>query len=78
MEYEYYQALDGHKKRYLIVEEKTMLTDGLKKACRFFKCSPLHLTVFAVWVNGEDMYFSNPHKKGFHKVWAYNYKRRIW
>lgn len=74
MKYDIYQAEDGHKKKYLVFEKGTNIHgDATAIAKKFFKCSNFHLMVYPVWVNGKDLYLSDPHMKGYSKRWAYCY-----
>ena len=74
--YEVYRATDGHKKAYLVFSNNKLDVENVKAAKKFFKCSVRFLAKDDVWVNGEDMYFSNPKKKGFHKCIALYYVSR--
>lgn len=70
MKYDIYQAETGHKKQYLVFE--SVYGSG-EIARKYFKCSNKNLQGRLVWVNGEDLYLENPHKKGFHKRYAISY-----
>lgn len=74
MKYDIYQAEDGHKKKYLVFEKgSNTLGEGTKIAKRFFRCSNFNLMVYPCWVNGKDLYLSDPHMKGYRKCYAFAY-----
>ena len=74
---EIYQALEGHKKKYLVFQTKQYaFKDGINDAKKFFKCSYDHLEARDVWVNGKYLYLENPHIEGFYKHVAINYISR--
>lgn len=75
MDYEIYQAEDGHRKQYLVFDTKKAPFAGcyVKTAKKYFKCGIGHLFVQPVWVNGKELYLENPHIKGFNKCYAFSY-----
>lgn len=75
MDYEIYQAETGHRKQYLVFVPKNAqsVVRSVEIAKKYFKCSVDHLFVQFVWVNGKDLYLEDPHKKGFHKRYAFSY-----
>ena len=75
MDYEIYQAETGHRKQYFVFETRNAYFNGpcIETAKKYFKCGIEHLFVQFVWVNGKDLYLENPHKKGFHKRYAFSY-----